>query len=229
MNDIVISGLSAQSWTPAAIGVIGAVFGALAAGVAAYYIEKLKINNNETEKRKQIYSKLLGVYYLLIQTYYSHGHTAIQTRYHYAHYALKIPIYNQQNIQKSLLERESINRNSPECRAADSFREKTEETTLRVGQINRELWETLGLVQISFINTDKLDEIISEIEKILGKFNSLIQDPPKDAQGIEIDEWKKNVEDIILPNFLNNEIGPAIEHLLAYLKKEIIDETKKKQ
>ena len=201
MNDIIISGLSAQSWTPAVIGVIGAVFGAFAAGAANYHIEKLKINNNESEKRKQIYSKLLGIYYLLIQTYYSHGHTRIQTCYHYSHYALKIPIYNKQNIQKSLLERESIIRNSPECKTADIFRDRTEDTALQVGQINKELWETLGLVQVSFVNTDKLDELIYEIEKILGKFNSLIQDPPENADGIRIDEWKKNVEMLAFPIF----------------------------
>ena len=44
----------------AVIGAGGAVLGAIAGGSAIYYIEKLKLKNDENDRRRQIYSQLLG-------------------------------------------------------------------------------------------------------------------------------------------------------------------------
>jgi predicted anti-sigma-YlaC factor YlaD len=68
-------------WIPAFIGVIGAIFGAFAAGIAAYYIEKSKIKNKEFEKRKQIYSRLNGMIALINQIMYLHGESTEDFEY----------------------------------------------------------------------------------------------------------------------------------------------------
>jgi hypothetical protein len=77
-----------NTWVIAAIGALGAIFGALAGGFATYYIEKLKIKNMDAQRMQQAYSELMGrkeeAYSLLL----GRKHTMLQ--FYASYYSLYI-------------------------------------------------------------------------------------------------------------------------------------------
>jgi len=75
-------GDSTGSLTSAGIGFLGAILGAAVGGGATYYIEKLKIKNLECEKRKQIYSQLMGQKIIIRELYIALGVNIITTKYY---------------------------------------------------------------------------------------------------------------------------------------------------
>jgi len=211
-------------WIPAFIGVIGAIFGAFAAGIATYYIEKLKIKNVEFEKRKQIYSRLNGIIALINQIMYLHGESTIDSTYFYTFYESKIPIYAQQYENNKFAEIERLLKEIPDRQQGDEEKEKSEKYALKAGQIYRQLGEIIGLILVSFDNTVKLDDLINELHTALRKYHKLSsEDFLKVTEGVQLDQWRGNKK-TDLRDYLEKEFNPAVGNLEAYLKGEILKE-----
>jgi hypothetical protein len=150
-----------NTWIIAAIGVIGAILGALASGLEMYSIERLKIKDTNTQKRRQVYSQLKGRKRLCLQyyaTYYTNlisleKSLALQTwGLGFSH-----PHLTEEGKKKLEIE---INKNRE---ISEKLSTKSDDLALGLAKSGQEMWETIGLIRVLFPDTQQLghDKLIS--------------------------------------------------------------------
>ena len=67
----------------------------------------------------------------------------------------------------------------------------------------------VGLIQVSFDNSVRLDELINKLDIALKKYRDLVEDAPEGASGEQLNEWRCDKKDR-LTNFLDKEFNPEI-------------------
>ncbi|NPV62504.1 MAG: hypothetical protein HPY61_07725 [Methanotrichaceae archaeon] len=209
-------------WIPAIIGVFGAIVGAFASGCTIYYMQKFKMKNELGEKRKQIFSDISGIQCLIVQLFYMHAYSMVYSEYHksQARSKLNMKLQNEGPF-KNIDDLNRFINESPEGRQFNEEFEKTEKYALQIAQIKRQLWKRIGLVQVSFNQTEELDRLISKIETALNDYDKKISMPEEGADVNQIIQWKKDIMDNALPKYIDSDINPAIDNLLKYLRSEI--------
>lgn len=205
-------------WIPAIIGVLGAILGAIAGGMGTYYLEKLKIDNNESQERRQLYSKLLGIKYPLIRLHYLHGDAFLQSRLQYIRYKSQFSLYIGEIDEKGIAEKERLLREAPPFKLAKQKENEARDYSIKLIEIDKSLWEIIGFIQVSFNNTEKLDGLIAEVEIALSNYS---RDILKASSEKEDKSQIEDIRDRTLSNYIDNIIEPSINNLLSYLREEI--------
>jgi len=224
-SDLILSG---------AIGAFGAVLGAIAGGGATYYIEKIKIKNNENEQRKQVYSKLCGNTSLVLQSHASYFGLFIRS-YSLETDALLTKICGV-FLEASNEKKESIQE-----------RQKSDDLLFKVAESKAVMWETIGQIQILFPSITEMDDLIDRIlddEKrfeylerdIIKTFrnlqNTLIEESKTSSVRTDPDKWIisrsddiENLSDQMISNLRNYiaELEKPINKLLILIKDQILD------
>jgi hypothetical protein len=176
------------------------VIGAFVGGFTTYLIQRLQIKNNRFEKRKQIYSELSGIVHPLDQLLFLHCRARVFSVFYRA--------------EASELAKEE--------------QEKTERYGIQLAEVEKELWRMIGLIQVSFDNDHALDQIISRIQSTLSKYGDIIENTPQDKSNIMmIEDWRDDVLNKKLPEYLHDELNPAMIDLLEYLKRRIQNDPNK--
>ena len=199
-----------SSLIPATFGIIGVAVG----GYITYSLEKLKLKNNESQRREQIYSQLSGRKSLTLQLYKSYFEAFIWSNYYYS--LEKLDGSNQPNL---LLEKK-----------------RSDGLALEKAKNNQSLFETIGLIQILFPNTNELNELIKPLLDIDERFK-FIKDLRQEIRDEEqYQDWMCNTDsDQILSDAVDeieklektvkldieNPIDKLLDHLKSYIHKEI--------
>ena len=197
----VSDGGSDKSLVSAAIGFFGAILGATVGGGATYYIEKLKISNSEAEKRKQVYSQLLGHKSMMQQLYIALGENRIMAKY----YELLKETSDKQDIIQEL----------------DRRRQKVDDLMLEVARNSKQLFEIIGAVQILFPETpyekiNRIEETHNKIISHLGNVESCLETEQKINLESKVKSAKKKFKELA-----ECEVDNGIYLLIDYLKQNI--------
>jgi hypothetical protein len=160
-----------NTWIIAAIGALGAIFGALAGGLATYIIENLKIKNTDAQRRQQAYSQLYGRKgtYLQCCVSYFVNFIALEKSIAMHDFGLRIPetialggiVYSTKNI---------IEPQIPNVLFA-----KSDEFALRLSQSRQDVWEVIGLIKLLFTDTDDKIRAIEDFDKKFDPFEDEIR------------------------------------------------------
>ena len=228
-----------NTWIIAAIGAIGAIFGALVGGLATYIIEKSKIKNLDAQRRQQTYSQLYGRKQAYVQCYVSYfmNFIALEKSFALRDFGLRIPervTINGNDYLTSSIERD--NRISGELLA------KSDDFALRLAQSRQDLWEIIGLVKLLFTNTE---DLIGDIKNLDDAFETFEDEIKNDQERGLIEfqyellphtrlnittSWPKTKENILREDYINGLDG-KFNDLLNYLETEIkieLEDAKKK-
>lgn len=208
MSDIVQS-QQISPFSIAAIGVLGAVLGALAGGYATYSIEKLKIKNNEYEKRRQLYARLGGLVVNLSQIIMGFQEFRIYQLFHKSKWIrLGEPV------------------NSIELKSSDNFYELRVDTAFKLRETQVDLYETLSTIRLLFNRSDKLETLIRRFDFINNVLDDKYDiDALQKMDDSQLDNWCRN-EVGGLSYMISREIMQPFTELQSYLKSEIDLETK---
>lgn len=209
MSEIVQS-LVTSPLNIAAIGVIGAVLGAFAGGYATYSIEKLKIKNNEFEKRRQIYVKLGGLETKIAQIFMMFHEVKVYCKFY-------------SNKWKNLGEPA----NSIELKRSEEYYKLSVDMAIKFHEADIELSETFNSIRLLFNDTNELEKLIENFNSINSTFNDRvdIEDKVKNMDNSQLDEWCKNEVNNI-SDTSSRVVWPLFRELEKYLKNEIDAETK---
>lgn len=205
--------MDSSSLIPGIFGFIGVVVG----GLITYSIEKLKLKDNESQRREQVYSQLSGQRSVISQLYKSYFNAFIWSNYYYS--LEKLNGSNQPNL---MLEKK-----------------RSEDLALEKAKSKQGLSETIGLIQILFPNTNELDELIKPLQDIDEKFK-FIKDLTQEIRDNEqYQDWKYSTNsDQILSDAVDEikklektvklDIEKPLDKLLYHLKSDIRKEIRTK-
>jgi len=252
-----------NTWIIAAIGALGAIFGALAGGFATYCIEKLKIKNMDAQRMQQAYSELMGHKYMILQIYDSYFNSFIGSellnRCSYITAISEVDYSHITEITKNDINKRerAINQNindiikdSTEYKFAMEADNRCRELELKLGESYERLWTTIGLIQVVFSDTSKLEKLIKLIDiptdenakgKIFDNFSATISDidlefkrellkkAVKSPHGTKIESEQMQNDALKLHDERHLELKSKIkdfesriDDLLKYLKAEIV-------
>lgn len=166
-----------NTWVIAAIGALGAIFGALAGGLATYLIEKLKIKNTDIQRRQQAYSELMGRKHMILQYNASYFSELIRSGFltncslitaisqvDYRHIA-EIMTTDITKAEKEMSKTiNDINEASKEFEIAREADKRSRELQLKLGEGYERLWVTIGLIKLLFSDALELGTYIDPIE-----------------------------------------------------------------
>jgi len=208
-------GDSTGSLTSAGIGFLGAILGAAVGGGATYYIEKLKIKNLKCEKRKQIYSQLMGQKIIIRELYIALGENIIMSNYY--------KILCRREIKKLDDDKTKDGKIIDEF---DRRRERTESLFLEVARNNQLLFEIIGQIQMLFPdvadeNIEKIKNLQDEILPIIGDEGSSIKETKdKEIKLIELKSMTQGKKDGIRGS-VGSKVDTGFMDMIDYLKREI--------
>ena len=97
-----------------------------------------------------------------------------------------------------------------------------------LAQGQEKLYDIVGRIRVSFDDISKLDRLISDIDKTLKKYNSIIEDPSMNLDANLVFPWKVDMIQNVIPKYIENELYNVINNLLIYLENEIHMNQKKK-
>jgi len=169
-----------NTWIIAAIGALGAIFGALASSLATYFIERLKIKNTNTQRRQQVYSQLIGRKRLWLQ-YYATYHTnliALEKSLALQKWGLGFSDPRLTREGKKKLEDE-LNKNREVFK---EFTTKSDDLAIGLAKSGQEMWETIGLVRVLFADTQRLRNLLRDIEMFDKAFENFEDEIIKDRE-----------------------------------------------
>jgi hypothetical protein len=200
-------------------------------------MEERKQRIDELQRKKQIRSKLLGTEFFVTNIYYAHSNSYINHRYHQIMIDCILPSLKNtapekpwKNEKYSVITKDDFSEEiSKEKKITEKQGEYLNKYASEWGIASRDLWEIIGLIEVSFDNTNKKrDELIAELNRILDNYKNITSDPSEieTKDGIKIEKWRKDKIETEIPNYLKNELGPAFKNLLDYLLSEIDKNTK---
>ena len=151
----------------AAIGVLGAVFGVLASGLATYYIERLKIKNMDIQRMQQAYYQLYSRRYLYLQNYASYFMNFISLEYSYS-----LRDYGDRFPEKIIIKGTEYNTKNTEIdpQKIEYFVKRADELSMILAQSKKEVWEVIGQIKLLFVDTDDSINNIKEFAEKFGAF-----------------------------------------------------------
>jgi len=156
MHRILVQLAQTNTWTIAAISALGAIFGALAGGLATYMIEKEKNKTLKIQKQWEVFSKLKGIQAILPQDYITHYTNIIFT-------------INQEAAARLHTEEENQRLHLEEARRMNA---SSYESSRLFAKDRQELYELIGSIMILFPNDQELHEKINPIYSQLTVFES---------------------------------------------------------
>jgi hypothetical protein len=187
---------------------------------------------DELQQKKQIRSRLLGSEFFVTNIYYAHSNSYINYKYHQTMTNYILPPLKETAPEKphenKYFRQITKDEFSQEVLKAQKLAERESEYLNKYasdwGIASRELWEIIGLIQVTFDNTNNMrDKLIDELDKILANYKNITSDPSeseiKDMHKIE--KWRKDKIENEIPNYFENEVTPAFKKLLDYLLSEI--------
>jgi hypothetical protein len=213
----------------AAIGVLGAVFGALASGLATYYIEKLKIKNIDIQQMQQAYCQLYGRRYLYLQNYASYFMNFISLEYSYA-----LRDYGERFPEKIIINDMEYNTKNTEIdpKKIEYFVKRSDELSMILAQSKKEVWEVIGQIKVLFVDTDSKINNIKDFAEKFGAFEEeMIREQeqglielkfeilPRDRLIITSD-WPKEKK-ITLKDMYINKFDEMFNALLVHMQDEL--------
>ena len=207
-------GDSNGSLMSAGIGFLGAILGAAVGGGATYFIEKYKIENLEYEKRKQIYSQLMGQKIMIRELYITLGENITMNNYYKIKCSKEIKKLDDDRTKDRTVIDEF-----------DRRREKTESLCLEVARNNQHLFEIIRLIQILF--PDVADDKIEKIKGLHEKIIPLIKNAGSNIGETKSIEIKSKIqrEKNGIRESLGKEIDAGFKDMIEYLKKVVKDYT----
>ena len=214
-------------WIPAIVGFIGAVIGGLVVGSSNYYLQKIKIRSNQIEKQKQILGELSGNRILLMQLFDLHANAFIRYIVHRQRSISESIRWNKELYEPIDVSDKSLV-NSVDYKLMKTEEEKIERYELLLAQGQEKLYDIVGRIRVSFDDISKLDRLISDIDKTLKKYNSILEDPSMNLDANLVFPWKVDMIQNVIPNYIENELYNVINNLLIYLENEIHMNQKKK-
>jgi hypothetical protein len=218
----------------ATIGVLGAISGALASGLAAYYIEKLKIDDTKRQRMQQAYYQLYGRKCLYLQNYASYFMNFILLEYSYA-----LRDYGERFSETIKIKGKEYRTKNTEIdpQKVEYFVKRSDELSMILAQSKNEVWEIIGQIKLLFTDTD---EEISKIKDFAEKFGifeeELIKEQengsiefefsvlPRDKLSITSD-WPSAKKEMLKDDYINK-YDELFDALLANLQNEIEKEKK---
>lgn len=181
--------------------VLLAVLSAVLTGYVSYqYGLNTQIKVNNTQKRQQAYSELMGRKAVLKQLYVSRFEALIFSDYHEARWRMSGKPKESLHLQE-----------------AQRWMHKSEDFALDVAKSNQSLFETLGLIRAVFPSSTKQNDLI---EKLYHFKSPKILGAPFEMNIDQLEYWKaKAVKD--LQELVDREYGAPIEELVAILSTEV--------
>ena len=182
--------------------------------IANRRIEEYKAKIQIQQQRRQAYSQLRGVEYILSQSYANHYVSFIYAIY-----------YN----HRSLLADNPSERSNYEEKARE-WKQKSDESVMEIAKNNQSLWELIGFIETVFSPTEELRDFINNLENYRESFEEEfgIKDLSEDEElgGEEIKDADElwNACSMMIDDVLKHTdemIETPIDNLLEYLMKEI--------
>lgn len=206
---------------------IAAILSAVLVGVVTYYanknLENHKAEINNRQEKQKVYGLLMGRKQYLEQIYVAFYEARIRHECYLA--AFNFAKSRDAEMYKTPQEIEAHLGDSIELKEGIRARKRVEELQTELGRANERLWETIGLTQALFYetNTINIDKQIDLIKEITDKFNSfnldLVNNPPE-GDGTKIRSWgierTKELKEIV-----KKSIREPIDELMIYLETEI--------
>lgn len=228
-----------DTWIIAAIGAFGAIFGALAGGLATYIIERLRIKNMDCQRRQQAYSQLYGRKLAYVQCYVSYFMNFIALEK-----SLALMDFGLRNPERVAINGTEYLTSSIEFdhELSGALIAKSDEFALRLAQSRQDLWEVIGLVKLLFTNTDDLIRDIKILDDTFETFEEEIKtDRERDLIEFRYEllphtrlnittSWPETKETSLKNNYINR-LDEKFNNLLNYLENEIkreLEDAKKK-
>jgi len=218
-----------NTWIVAAIGAVGAIFGALAGGLATYMIERSKDKDINIQRRQQAYSQLNGRKATYVQSIVSYYMNFIALEYSYAirDFGMRIPgritIDGKEYLTKSIVF---------DPQTLKMFLNKSDELALKLAQSRQDVWEVIGLIKLLFTNTDAMIKDIDDFDKKLVIFEDELKSD-KEKGLIEVtyellphdrlditSSWPKIKEAKLREDYIKI-FDKKFDDLLDYLKSQI--------
>lgn len=130
---------------PAIATLIGVVIGWLLNFATSVIREKQQYKIDRLQRQEQAYSQLTGLKIMLDQLYLSVNDAYVLFEWIRALERLKLP-------------------NRADLGEIEEQRQKYSELILELARNNQRLWETIGLIRLLFLHTEKLEELIKPFE-----------------------------------------------------------------
>lgn len=212
--------------------IVATIIGGLIAGLVGFAtsnsMEERRRKWEKLQQKKQIRSKLLGEQFFVANIYYQRGYSNINKTF----YQLLIKSglsFKEAAPEKSFdvnecfrfvskdeIKDEISNNRKLAEKEMDCIRKNASDW----GIASKELWEIIGLIQVSFDNTiDERDKLVMELETAISDYNKITFNP-SETESRDPYGWSKN-KHAEIEKCLDDEITPAFENLLDFLKSEI--------
>jgi uncharacterized membrane protein YgaE (UPF0421/DUF939 family) len=197
---------------PAVTALLGIAFGGILNILFFSYQEKTKIENRKRQKKKQIYSRLRGAIESTEQAYNNFGEIQIMYR-----------------LYKTLYDRGVSSHRDK----AKNYEQKVSEEMERIANTRQQLWEIIGLIEVSFPPSDTLKSHLETICKIEATFESKREEVKTNIENasndelLEADLCKGNLRKQAfetLTNVIKNSCTSPLYNLANWLLIEIKDE-----
>jgi len=218
---------------------VGPIIGGIIAGLAGLIVSIFNQKHQEgmeerrrkwekLQQKKQIRSRLLGAKFFMVNICYQRGYSLIQKSkyisiankgYPYIENAPErshsvSPVWNRpskNNIKEFCLKHEKLSENE-----MDFAKKYSADFAIAA----RDLWEIIGLIQVSFNNTiDERDRLLKDLETAIYDYNGITFNP-SEAESKDPNEWAKN-KHIEIKKCLDDKIILAFDNQLNFLKDEI--------
>ena len=177
-------------------GIIQIIVTVLAAFLAYQYGVTTQVKLSERQEMRRAYADLMGLKALYRQHVVSHQEAVILVNYYQARWKLS-----------------GAPKDGFELQEATSNVRKAEALSLEIAKTNQKLFETLGVIRMTYPETPELVQLTDRIYN----FRSLrILGDPSKMKPEELEDWKRSAVEN-LQKFVEREYSGAIEELVKYL------------
>jgi len=201
--------LSSNPLVVALLGIVGVVVGWKLNHHTSMTQENKKFKVETLQRKKQIYSKFVGVSYFISQLCITR--CSILTRYYWVEAEARLGI--------------SRNGSHADLGVYDQLFINSE---VEIAKGLQNLSEIIGLIQVSFLPNDELNNLINNLYLDIDKYNSTCMKICKDFKTV----YPKNIDSLLdesheeLRNIVRSSVTESMAKIEEYLKKEIDIEEK---
>lgn len=225
--------------TPDINSIIGPAIGGIIAGSVGLIVNNSNQNHQKRmeerrrkwenfQQKKQIRSRLFGIKFFMVNICYQRGYSLINKysrellvskTLSFIEAAPEEP-YNVNNHWKVPSKKEIKEDSSENKRLAEKETDYARKYASDFAIASKDLWEIIGLIQVSFDNTiDERDILINELETAISDYNTIAFNP-SEFECENPNKWSKDKHDEI-KKCLDDKIIPAFKNLLDFLKSDI--------
>ncbi|WP_410509593.1 hypothetical protein RSJ42_05080 [Methanosarcina hadiensis] len=204
--------LSSNPLVVALLGIVAVVIGWLLNYISSTIHENKRSKVETLQRKKQIYSKFVGVSYFISQLCITR--CSILTRYCWVEAGERLGISrNGTRVDSGMYNQLFIN------------------SEVEIAKGLQNLSEIIGLIQVSFFPNDELNNLINNLYSDIDKYNSSCEKVCNDFKTV----YPKNIDSLLdescekLRSIVRNSVTESMAKIEEYLKREIDTEEKSNQ